>query len=168
MCVVLSSTGSEFHSVGPETAKLCEPMRTVRVRGTARFPCAAERRRWEPLGLPTGEIISARYMYEGASPVTMQALVDRNTMNTTRTPLSLSLSLSFSLWFSLPQRDRETEASSSVVRNEPLKATRLKRWMQTESLWKRKEASRLLLLLLLYVYYYYYYYYYYYLLLLLL
>src|SRR6218665_1483274 len=75
MCVVLYSTGSEFHSVGPETAKLCEPMRTVRVRGTARFPCAAVRRRWEPLGLPTGEIISTRYMYEGASPVTMQALV---------------------------------------------------------------------------------------------
>ena len=40
MCVVLYSTGSEFHSVGPETAKLREPMRTVRVRGTARFSCA--------------------------------------------------------------------------------------------------------------------------------
>src|SRR6218665_3576959 len=58
MCVVLSSTGSEFHSVGPETAKLRGSMRTVRVRGTARFPCVADRRRWEPL--PSGKIISAR------------------------------------------------------------------------------------------------------------
>ena len=33
---------------------------------------------------------------------------------------------------------------SSVVRNVPLKATRLKRWMQTESLWNRKEVSRFL------------------------
>ena len=64
MCVVLSSTGSEFYSVGPETAKLRGPVRTVRVRGTARFPCAADRRRWEPL--PTGEIIWSRY--EGTSP----------------------------------------------------------------------------------------------------
>jgi len=38
----------------------------------------------------------------------------------------------------------EDQASSYVVRNVPLKATRLKRWMQMESLWKRKEASRLL------------------------
>ena len=53
MCVVLSSTGSEFHSVGPETAKLRGPMRTVRVRGTARFPCVVDRRRWERI--PTGE-----------------------------------------------------------------------------------------------------------------
>jgi len=45
-------------------------MRTVRIGGTARFPCAVDRRRWEPL--PTGEIISARY--EGASP-----LVDKRT-----------------------------------------------------------------------------------------
>jgi len=29
MCTVLSSTGNEFHSVGPETAKLRGPMRTV-------------------------------------------------------------------------------------------------------------------------------------------
>jgi len=64
MCVVLGSTGSEFHSVGPETAKLRVPMRTVRLRGTARFPCAADRRRWDPF--PISEIISARY--EGASP----------------------------------------------------------------------------------------------------
>jgi len=42
MCVVLSSTDSEFYSVGPETAKLRGPMRTVRVRGTVRFPCVAE------------------------------------------------------------------------------------------------------------------------------
>jgi len=49
MGVVLSSTGSELQSVVPETAKLRGPcMRTVRVRGTARFPCAADRRRWEP------------------------------------------------------------------------------------------------------------------------
>ena len=34
MCVVLSSTGSEFHSVGPETAKL---RGTVRVRGLQDF-----------------------------------------------------------------------------------------------------------------------------------
>src|SRR6218665_1768171 len=61
---VRSFTGSEFHSVGPETAKLRGPMRTVRVRGTARFPCVADHRCWEPL--PTGEIISARY--EGAAP----------------------------------------------------------------------------------------------------
>ena len=47
MCVVLSSTGSKFRSVGPETEKLRGPMRTVRVRGTARFRCAADRRRWE-------------------------------------------------------------------------------------------------------------------------
>jgi len=32
---VRSSIGSEFHSVGPEAAKLRWPMRTVRVRGTA-------------------------------------------------------------------------------------------------------------------------------------
>src|SRR6218665_1178335 len=51
MCVVLSSTGSEFHSVGPETAKLLGPMHAVRVRGAARFPCAADRRRWNPLRL---------------------------------------------------------------------------------------------------------------------
>src|SRR6218665_2458151 len=63
-CTVLSSTGSEFHSVGPETAKPREPMRTVRVRGKARSPCAADRRRLDPL--PTGEIVSVRY--EGASP----------------------------------------------------------------------------------------------------
>jgi len=37
MCIVLSSASSEFHSVGPEAAKLCEPMRTVHVRGKARF-----------------------------------------------------------------------------------------------------------------------------------
>ena len=60
----LSSTGSEFHSVGPETAKLRGPMRTVCVRGTARFPWVADHRCWEPL--PTGEIMSA--MYEGAAP----------------------------------------------------------------------------------------------------
>jgi len=58
MCVILSSTGSEFHSVGLETAKLRGPMRTTHVQGTSRFPCAANRRRWEPL--PTGEIISVR------------------------------------------------------------------------------------------------------------
>jgi len=63
ICIISNSTGSEFHNVGPETATLRRPMQTVRVGGTARFPCAADHRRWEPL--PTGEIISARY--EGAS-----------------------------------------------------------------------------------------------------
>src|SRR6218665_349220 len=37
---------------------------------TARFPCAADRRHWEPL--PTGEIISARN-------ITTQTLVDKQT-----------------------------------------------------------------------------------------
>src|SRR6218665_843494 len=55
---------SEFHNVGPETAKFRGPMRTVCVKGTARFPWVADRRRWKPL--PTGEIISVRY--HGASP----------------------------------------------------------------------------------------------------
>jgi len=39
-------------------------MQTVHVRGMlVRFPCAADRKHWEPL--PTGEKISARY--EGAT-----------------------------------------------------------------------------------------------------
>ena len=36
------------------------------------------------------------------------------------------------------------QASSSVVVNVPLNATKLKRCMQTESFWKRKDVSRLL------------------------
>jgi len=41
ICIVFNSTGSEFHNVGPERAKLRGPIRTVRVGGTARFPWAA-------------------------------------------------------------------------------------------------------------------------------
>jgi len=40
ICIVFNSTGSEFHNVGPETAKFRGPTRTVRVGGTARFPWA--------------------------------------------------------------------------------------------------------------------------------
>ena len=64
--VVLSqrSTQCAYANRFSSIAKLRGSMRTVRVEGTTRFPCAADRRRWEPL--PNGEIISARY--EGASP----------------------------------------------------------------------------------------------------
>src|SRR6218665_1013711 len=74
MCAVLSSTGSEFHSVGPETAKLRGPMRTVRVRGTARSPCAADRRRCDPL--PTGKLFA--HVGKVWRSITTQALVDMN------------------------------------------------------------------------------------------
>ena len=48
ICISFNSTGND--NIVPETAKLCGPMRTVRVGGTARFSCAADRRRCEPIG----------------------------------------------------------------------------------------------------------------------
>ena len=62
ICTVFNSTGSELYNVGPEPAKLRGPMQSVRVGGTARFPWAADRRRWEPL--PTGEIINQQGLME--------------------------------------------------------------------------------------------------------
>ena len=53
---------SEFHEVGPETAKHLWPYLVVLERGTARSPRAAERRCPRLADSDTGEHSSARYV----------------------------------------------------------------------------------------------------------
>src|SRR6218665_1652913 len=74
MCAVLSSTGSEFHSVGPETAKLRGPMRIVRVR-TSRNSKVSMRSRSQTLGSITNWWNQVRKVWMS---IPTQALVDKN------------------------------------------------------------------------------------------
>jgi len=57
-----TDNGSEFHRIGPETAKHLWPYLIVMERGTTRSPCAVERR-WPRLAdWDTGEHSSVRYV----------------------------------------------------------------------------------------------------------
>ena len=55
-------SGSEFHRLGPETAKRLCPYFVVRERGTSRSPRVAERRWLLPTDVDTGVHSSERYV----------------------------------------------------------------------------------------------------------